>query len=1253
MNSTDVNARLNAILGELSLDPPPHGWAERAALCEEVLEILPRMVAPEHWAAVQSELGTAYLNRPDGDRAANLEHALEAFEEALGVQTRETTPAAWAHTMTNLGATLRKRQWGDPAENLERAIAAYEQALEVRTRAAMPREWAATQLNLAVALQERRGDARESHQRRAVEMLREVLDVFTPESSPVEWATAQVNLGYVLFELAEQGAAESFEEAIAAFENGLRLLPRDADLLDWAYARMNLGTLYFERHGAARGDDLERALAAGHEALAAFAAAGSPLEQARALCLLAGVYTERQTGSRAENLEQAVDAARAALEALDRDAEPEDWAAAQTHLGHALRWRVLGDQAENQEGALAAYRAVLEVRDRDRQPLERARAQMSLANLYQDRLTGDRGENVERALDLYGRALAVVDRARHPLDWARLQLNLGNAWQEHPRGDRDANLVRSIEHFEAALEVEQRELYPHHWAGVMNNLGNSHRLRGDPESLERARECYGAALEVRTRDAVPRDWALTTANLGIVYRDRLRGDRPENLERAIKLFESALKVLAADEAPRDWAGTMMNLGMAWEQRLLGASEENVERAIATIWRAIEIYDRCGERYHRAIAYNFLGIAFLHRPRGNDGENQDIAISCFEEALEYLSFEDHPVDWGNALINLAGACGDRRRGDPEGNAAVGLEACAGALRVFSREKQPFEWASAHYCRAILRALLNDDDRAISDFHEALDVLDPERYPGPCQLTAQRLGDLHFDAGRYDAAVEAYPVAMAAAENLYLASMERRGKEAEIARIRDLYRRAAYALARCGDPRAAVLVLERARARGLGAALGRDPAGIEDLARAARPDVPVAYLTTVSAGSLALTVWLDPDRPSEPRVEALWVDALSGSDLEEMVMCWRDDQLVGGYVHALFQDRAALPAALEEMLPVLGERLVDPLVKELLVRGARGVVLIPTGLLTLLPVHAAALRSGRPATLLDAFDVVYAPSALVLGAARERAQALRESGGEEARLAGVGNPLPHPLPLVYGQAELHEVEALWRDHREAVDVRTLYGEAARRDALVRGLDGATHVHLSCHGVFDAREARKSRLELAGGDQLSLADLLGLKALAGVRLVVLSACETAIAEFQNHPDEALGLPAGFLQAGACGVIGTLWSVRELSTALLIRAFYQFYLRGDPHRGDGPLEAPAALRRAQLWLRQVEAGELLSFFEGQGALLGRRLTRDPEHWSDELLDRAITLFLLEGPRDRPYAHPYFWAGFVYVGAGLGDSAP
>ena len=61
---------------------------------------------------------------------------------------------------------------------------------------------------------------------------------------------------------------------------------------------------------------------------------------------------------------------------------------------------------------------------------------------------------------------------------------------------------------------------------------------------------------------------------------------------------------------------------------------------------------------------------------------------------------------------------------------------------------------------------------------------------------------------------------------------------------------------------------------------------------------------------------------------------------------------------------------------------------------------------------------------------------------------------------------------------------------------------------------------------------------------------------RLVVMSACQTAITDFLKLPDEAIGLPAGCLQAGAEAVVGTLWPVNDLSAAILMIEFYRLHI-------------------------------------------------------------------------------------------------
>ena len=51
----------------------------------------------------QNNLGTAYWDRIQGNRAENLEAAIKASEAALTVYTREAFPQEWAKTQNNLG----------------------------------------------------------------------------------------------------------------------------------------------------------------------------------------------------------------------------------------------------------------------------------------------------------------------------------------------------------------------------------------------------------------------------------------------------------------------------------------------------------------------------------------------------------------------------------------------------------------------------------------------------------------------------------------------------------------------------------------------------------------------------------------------------------------------------------------------------------------------------------------------------------------------------------------------------------------------------------------------------------------------------------------------------------------------------------------------------------------------------------------------------------------------------------------------
>jgi CHAT domain-containing protein len=288
----------------------------------------------------------------------------------------------------------------------------------------------------------------------------------------------------------------------------------------------------------------------------------------------------------------------------------------------------------------------------------------------------------------------------------------------------------------------------------------------------------------------------------------------------------------------------------------------------------------------------------------------------------------------------------------------------------------------------------------------------------------------------------------------------------------------------------------------------------------------------------------------------------------------------------------------------------------------VALLPSGLLALLPLHAAweARQDGARRYALDIVELTYAPSARALAHARR----LADSAAAD-RLLAIDNPgsIGTAQSLNLSATEVHAVSSYFPV------VGVLRGADATHQAVLQQLARADVVHLSCHGRALLRDPLESGVLLTDDRMLTVADLLGLR-LPGARLATLSACETAMVGLQL-PDELVSLPAGFLQAGFAGVVATLWAVDEVSTAMLMERFYRLW------RVEG-LAPAAALREAQRWLRDTTNAEKAAYFgRDLPALSGAKLPDD----AAELYARAM----LKNPKARSFEHPVSWAAFALTG--------
>jgi CHAT domain-containing protein len=525
-------------------------------------------------------------------------------------------------------------------------------------------------------------------------------------------------------------------------------------------------------------------------------------------------------------------------------------------------------------------------------------------------------------------------------------------------------------------------------------------------------------------------------------------------------------------------------------------------------------------------------------------------------------------------------------------------------------------------------------------------------------------------------------LTAFSNLYNAQTTAEDQRRVLASGPRLARWAAYALARAGRPKEAVETIERGRARQLSVAVSRDTAdlarltatdeylasgyrvalanyraALEEAHTAASPadlrqrivaaereiqqvlsqirDIPglerflqpatttdisnaasghpVIYLVCAPWGSYVLVVRPAPN--GEPAVDAIPVPEVTSTSVANLVGASPD-----GEPGFLLAQSAGRPWLLRAALQRLDEitPLIRPVANVLAGDRENVAIVVPTGLLALLPLAAVPIP-GPPGQVLDDIGEVHlAPSAEVYGACRRRAPHTAQ-----LRLVGVANPANTPPPLPSASAELATIRDLFPDSSPTA---CAYGPDATRSWVLTQIPGASHVHLACHGFSDLTSQIGGSLRLADDSRLTVADLIDGK-LNGCRLATASACQSGHYSISDAPEEFTGLPAGFLQAGAACAVVSLWQVFDDATALLMTRFYELLSLRRDNTSAPPVRA---LHEARTWLRNLGAQEANQFIQDHRHL-AQSITRHPSP--------------IAGTPEFPYASPQCWAAFTAWG--------
>jgi len=229
---------------------------------------------------------------------------------------------------------------------------------------------------------------------------------------------------------------------------------------------------------------------------------------------------------------------------------------------------------------------------------------------------------------------------------------------------------------------------------------------------------------------------------------------------------------------------------------------------------------------------------------------------------------------------------------------------------------------------------------------------------------------------------------------------------------------------------------------------------------------------------------------------------------------------------------------------------------------------------------------------------------------------------------------PDPLLFAEIE---APAIANFH---LNCNTISSSQATTDNLKEALQQAADIfHFTGHAYHNTKQPSQSALILKNKQHLTSQEIAKFD-LKNYYLVCLSACETGITGKEELIDEFIGLASSFLAAGAVYALSTLWSVDEISSALMMIRFYEIL---NEQRCQNKLHPALALKEAQKWLRTITYSELSNWY-----LELSEVTKHNSGCSQDLRDEANLIRRNDAKmksNEPPYAALYHWAGFTITG--------
>ncbi len=957
-----------------------------------------------------------------------------------------------------------------------------------------------------------------------------------------------------------------------------------------------------------------------------------PRQWAELQMLRGNIYMDRTNGGPWDNCAQSIACQTDALQVFQREMVPVKYAEIQVGLGIAYEFRENGEQREDREQAFVHYERALDIFTSEQFPFDYARTQLCMATAYWHRRMGERSDNIERALEHLRNALEIWTKEGFPVQHARLQHTLGIMYTERLAGNIEENREKGIFHTRVAAQVFSAKDFPvQHGQGLLNQ-GDMFlmRIAGEKRgNVEQAIAYLRSALRIRTKVAFPNEYAVTQVDLGDAYLARVAGDKEDNMFEAIACFEEAAQIWTVVYSPSD--ARRVQLSLAEVHANCGHWEE-AHRAYSTAMEAEELMIALGsgiagrdailKEGRSAAIYNGYALACMGRVEDAVVSMEQGRARGIAEARTFMAAQPERIR-------------DEERRTRYREVREALVSAQAELHVpLASERAEHERRLQHVARvSTYRKAKADFDVVVSEVRAANDPADFFNAPLDANVIAEvveRIGTRH--ALIYLAATPWGGVAIAVLGSQVDGVATRRFVVLDLPELTERW--------------VAELLQRRfkdgtERVMG-GYALAQEGAGYQQMINDWPGDTFAAKACALHSMCQELGQVSTLDLAAQ---EVLQSETVSPLVMMPLFLLSVEESL-------LLEDTFATVFLQQELrfcLERIGADFLPSIIAWMCEKEATSVTFIACGPLAAFPLSAAILPNGM--SVGETLPTSVAPSARAL--VRDASVATTRSG-----VYALGDPNGN---LEWSEAEALTIGVLARQNQMHAQVQLAQG--ATRDWLLMALQKGSIIDTCCHGTFDPRDVFNSALYLAQNEPMRMRELLSHQVdLRGLRLLMLSACQTAVLHTREVSDEVHSLASSMIHAGADAVLASLWTVDDKATYLLMVRFAQEWFPDMEH------QAPAeALAHAQHWLRTVTNQELRLEMnktrwspKQPGSTLAASCSRtrlaEGEHIiavrgraqrlavADAKL--AIRIAAEEGePLACPYRDAYYWAGFQIIG--------